>query len=91
MDSGQRLNVVDTSDLTDADWPVINQVNSAYEAGGIDAFWDELEKLDDVIQQVTVASAFFPDLIRELLLEYMQAHGLTLNDLRELVWKAESL
>ena len=44
---GQRLNVVDTSGLTDADWAAVNRVNRAYETGGLEAFWDELENLDD--------------------------------------------
>jgi hypothetical protein len=68
---GQRLNVVDTSGLTDADWAAVNRVNRAYEAGGIEAFWDELENLDDPVQAITVASAFFPDLIREVIKDHM--------------------
>ena len=85
---GQKLNVVDASELTDADWAAVNRVNRAYETGGFEAFWDELEKLDDV-QAVTVASAFFPDLIRELLRDHMAEHGLTIDDLREALKKAE--
>ena len=41
------LYVVDPSGLTDADWNGINQVKRAYESGGGDAFWSELETLGD--------------------------------------------
>jgi hypothetical protein len=85
---GQKLDVVDASELTDADWPAVNRANRAYEAGGIGAFRDELEKLDDV-QAVTVASAFFPDFIRALLQAHMAEHNLTIEDLREALKKAE--
>ena len=87
---GQKLNVVDSSGLTDADWAAVNRVNRAYEAAGIDAFCDELERLDDEVLQVTVAGAFFPALIRELLEDHQMAeHGLTFDDLREILRKAE--
>jgi hypothetical protein len=42
---GERLNVVDCSGLTDADWAAVNRVNRACELGGAIAFWEELEKL----------------------------------------------
>jgi hypothetical protein len=88
---GHKLNVVDTAALTDTDWVVVNRVNRAYEAGGIEAFWDELENLDDPVQAITVASAFFPDLIREVIRDHMAEHGLTIDDLREILRKSESL
>jgi hypothetical protein len=84
-----KLHVVDPSGLTDADWAAVNRVNRAYEVGGIDAFCDELERLDDEVLQVTVAGAFFPALIRELLEDQMAEHGLTFHDLREILRKAE--
>jgi hypothetical protein len=43
---GHKLNVVDASELTVADWAAVRRVNRAYEARGIEAFWDELERLD---------------------------------------------
>ena len=69
----------------------VNLVNSAYEAGGIDAFWDELEQLDDDVLQITVAGAFFPALIRELLEDQMAEHGLTFEDLREFYGRPKAL
>jgi hypothetical protein len=86
----KKLNVVDTSGLTDADWAVVNRVNRAYEAGGIEAFWDELESLDDSVQAITVASAFFPDLVREVIKDHMAEHGVTIDDLREILRKSEN-
>ena len=86
----QKLNVVDASGLTDADWAVVDRVNRAFEVGGIEAFWDELERLDDSVQAITVASAFFPDLIREVIKDHMAEHGLTIDDLREILRKSES-
>jgi hypothetical protein len=84
-----KLHVVDSSGLTDADWAAVNRVNRAYEAGGIDALCDELEQFDDEVLQITVAGAFFPALIRELLEDQMAEHGLTFEDLREILRKAE--
>jgi hypothetical protein len=84
-----KLHVVDSSGLTDADWAAVNLVKRAYEAGGIDAFCDELERLDDEVLEVAVAGAFFPALIRELLESKMAEHGLTFHDLREILRNAE--
>jgi hypothetical protein len=84
----QKLNVVDTSGLTDVDWAVVNRVNRAYEAEGIEAFWDELS-LEDSVQAITVASAFFPDLVREVK-DHMAEHGVTIDDLREILRTSEN-
>ena len=80
---GERLNVVDSSGLTDADWAAVNRVNRACELGGAVAFWEELEKLDDVPLQLRVLGAFFPELVREVIEEEMTEHGLTIDDLRK--------
>src|SRR5262245_42115012 len=69
---GQRLTVVDTTNLIDADWAAIDRVNRACEIGGADAFWGELEKLD-VAAQLRVMGAFFPELLREVIEEEMAA------------------
>jgi hypothetical protein len=87
---GQKFNVVDTSGLTDADWAVIDRVNRACELGGAAAFWDELEKLDNVSLQLRVVGAFSPELIREVIEEEMTEHGLTVEDLREMLKRVES-
>jgi hypothetical protein len=85
---GHKLNVVDASELTVADWAAVRRVNRAYETRGIEAFWDELEKLDE-LQAFRVASAFFPDLIRELTRDHMAEYGLTIDDWRVVLKKAE--
>jgi hypothetical protein len=85
---GQKLNVVDSSDLTDADWAAVNRVNRACELGGATAFRDELEKLQDVSLQLRVLGAFFPELVREVMEEEMTECKLSVEDLQEA--KAES-
>jgi len=87
---GERLNVVDSSGLTDADWAAVNRVNRACELGGAIAFWEELEKLDDVRLQLRVLGAFFPELLRAVIEEEMTEHGLTADDWQEAGRKAES-
>jgi hypothetical protein len=56
---GQKLNVVDSSDLTDADWAAVNRVNRACELGGANAFWDELEKLQACLSSCEYLVHFF--------------------------------
>jgi hypothetical protein len=87
---GERLNVVDCSGLTDADWAAVNRVNRACELGGAVAFWKELEKFDDVPLQLRVLGAFFPELVREVIEEEMTEHGLTADDWQEAGRKDES-
>jgi hypothetical protein len=86
----QKLKVVDTSGLSDADWAAINRVNRAFALGGIDGFWDELENLGDLVLQIRVAFAFFPDVIHEAISDEMAEHGLAIEDLHELLRRAES-
>ena len=88
------LEVVDATDLTDdAHWAAIDRVKRAYEAAGIDGFCDELERLskDDVVFQIAIASAFFPAQIRAALMDVMADHGLTMEDLREILEKEKGL
>ena len=77
----QKLKVVDTSNVTAADWVAINH---AYEGSGIEAFCNESQQIDEFLQ-TTVAAAFLPDLICGLLEVRMAEHGLTLEDLREVL------
>jgi hypothetical protein len=63
MPKGEKLKVIDTSNLTDADWAAIERVNRACELGGAAAFWQELKSLDDLSLQLRVVGAFFPDVI----------------------------
>jgi hypothetical protein len=43
-----------------------------------------------VVRALTVASAFFPDLIREVIKDQMAEHGVIVEDLREILRKPES-
>jgi len=87
-----KLEVADPSGLTDADWRGINQVKRAYERGGWDAFWSELETLGyDVVLQIKVAAAFFPNEIRSAIKDILTERGITLEELRELLKKTEAL
>ena len=84
------LEVVNSSGLTEADWIGINKVRRAYERGGWDAFWSELETLaDDVMLQITIVGAFFPDVIRKAIKEELAARSVRLKDLRELVKRSQ--
>ena len=86
------LEVVNSSGLTHADWIGINKVRRAYERGGWDAFWSELETLgDDFLLKITVVGAFFPDAIREAIEDELAESGLALEDLREFLKKNEVL
>src|SRR5262245_1046754 len=83
MPKGQKLKVIDTSNLTDADWAAIERVNRACELGGSAAFWHELESFDDLSLQLRVVGAFFPDVISEMIEEEMTEHDLTMKKLRK--------
>ena len=88
------LEVVDATDLTDdAHWAAIDRVKRAYEARGMDGFWDELGRLSkgDFVFQITIASAFFPAQIREALTDVMTELDLTMEDLREILEKEKGL
>ena len=89
MAKGLGLKVVNVSGLTDADWTGINKVMRACEARGFEVFWDEIDKLGDPARQIKVAGAFFPDLIREALKDEMAEHGITHEDLKELLRSLE--
>ena len=79
MANGHKFKVVDTSNLTNADWPAIERVNRACELGGAAAFWDELENLDDVSLQLRVVGALFPDLMQEVIEEERTDWGRTIH------------
>ena len=66
----------------------MRRLKRAYKARGMEAFWDKLDKLDE-FQALRVASAFFPDLIRELIRDHMAEYGLTIDDWRVVLKKAE--
>src|SRR5258707_415563 len=63
----EPFEVADSSLLTDADWAEINKLQRAYKDGGekgLSKAMGELAK-NDALRFVTVAAAFFPDMMRE--------------------------
>jgi hypothetical protein len=87
-----HLEVVDTTDLTDADWAEINNLKKAYDAAGQKALSAALEALAarDPIRAGRVLGAFFPDLVRETIKDKLADMGITEEDLRELIRKLEN-
>jgi hypothetical protein len=84
--------VVDSTDLTDADWAEINKLKKAYDAGGATALSAALDALRerDPIQTVRVLGAFFPDLVRETAKDTLAEQGITKEDLLELIQKFQN-
>jgi hypothetical protein len=91
-EKSDHLEVVDTTDLTDADWTEINKLKKAYDAGGPNAWSAAMDALRerDPIQAVRVLGAFFPDLVRETAKDTLAEQGITKEDLLELIQKLEN-
>jgi len=81
---------VDTSRLTDADWAEINKLRRASEKGdkaGFAAFKKLFKR--DPVRCSRILSAYYPEKMREALKNELAEAGLTEDDLRELLRKAE--
>lgn len=85
-----ELEVVDTSGPTDAYWSAINKIKRAYELGGEDGFWAEVDALGNIALQIRAVGAFFPEAIREGIKDEMAVRGITREDLREMLRRLES-
>lgn len=85
------LNVADGTGLTDSDWEEINVLRSSYEAGGMAGLDNALAALADgnPIQYVRVMAAFFPDLARDTIRDVVANAGLTVEDIDQLIQRAE--
>jgi hypothetical protein len=84
------LEVVDSSDLKDADWAEINKLRRAYEHRA-KSFDTALRKLSaDPIRYAVVVAAFFPDMVREKIRDQLAEAGMTEDDVKELIRKVES-
>lgn len=81
-----RPKIVDSEGLSDADWVEVNRLLRAYDAGGSEAFWQAIDELGekDPLQQIAIAAAFFPNVIREVIRDEMAEQGMTEEDVREL-------
>jgi hypothetical protein len=86
------LRVVDTTDLTDADWAEINNLKKVYDTAGERALSAALKAVGerDPIRAARVLGAFFPDLVRETIKDRLADMGITGEDLRELIRKLEN-
>jgi len=87
----EPLEVVDSSDLTDADWAIINQVRRVHETGDEKALSRLLDKLAaaDQIRFLTAMYAFFPELVRDTIRDQLAEAGITVEDVREIIQKLE--
>ena len=59
---GELPEVVDITDLTDADWTEINKLVRAFKVAGSKGFWDHMLKLgnQDPIRRFALREPFFP-------------------------------
>jgi len=91
MSEAEDLAIQDTTGLTDADWAEINKLRNARKNGGAKAVKRVMQQLlaKDVIQYVRVIAAFFPDMMREAIRDQMAEAGITEQDIRELLYKAQ--
>ena len=91
MSEAEDLAIQDTTGLTDADWAEINKLRNAHKKGGAKAVKRVMQQLlaKDVIQYVRVIAAFYPDMVRETIRDQMAEAGITEEDIRELLQKAE--
>jgi 3-oxoacyl-[acyl-carrier-protein] synthase III len=91
MTEPEDFEIQDTSGLTDADWAEINKLRNAHKKGGAKAVEGAMQQLEakDLIQYVRVIAAFYPDIVREAIKDAMAELGLTEQDIRELIQKAE--
>jgi hypothetical protein len=87
----EPFEVVDPSELSDADWAAINKLWRAQEDGGQNGLSKALDELgSDPIRYMKVIGALFPDMVREAIRDEMAEAGMTEEDLREMVRKLES-
>ena len=81
--------LVDTSNLADADWAEIHRLKRAYASGGREAFDKALDDLysGDEILWMRVVYAYYPAMVREALNDNLAQGGTTAEEVRELILK----
>ena len=91
-ESGAKLEPVDASHLTDADWAELNTLRQALETRGPEALSKAFAKLAkaDPIRYMNIVAALFPDMVREMARDKIVEMGMTEEDVRELIRKLES-
>jgi hypothetical protein len=74
----EPFEVVDPSELSDADWADINKLGRALEDGGQKGLSKALDELaSDPIRYMKVIGALFPDMVREAIRDEMAEAGMT--------------
>jgi hypothetical protein len=72
------LEVVDSSGLMDEDWAEINKLRKCHKNGGRKAVARALDQLaKDPIRFVVVIGALYPDMMREMIRDYMAEAGIS--------------
>jgi hypothetical protein len=84
--------LVDTTDLTDADWDEINKIEQAYAKRGERGFVKALEALykRDELSWLRVVLAYYPTVVEEIMRDNLAASGVTTEDLQEIFGNMES-
>ena len=75
---------MDTSELTDADWAVINKLQRIHATDGIKGLRKAIPKLDPV-RYLRITAALFPDQVLNAIVDHMAEMGLTEDDLKALI------
>jgi len=90
-ESGSKLEPVDASHLTDADWAELNKLRRALETGGPEALSKAFANLANAgpLRYMNVVAALFPDMVREMARDKIAEMGMTEEDVRELIRKLE--
>jgi hypothetical protein len=82
--------VPDPTGMTDADWADLNKLKAAYESGGAKASRKVFAELSaDPVRGVRILGALFPEMVREQLKDRLAEHGITEDDLRQMLREAE--
>jgi len=84
--------LVDTTDLNDADWVEINKIKQAYAQRGQRGFVKALDALYkmDRFRWLGVVLAYYPRAVREAMRDNMAASGVTAEDLQEMFGNMKS-
>ena len=85
--------VVDPSELTDADWAEINKLRQIWETGGPEAWSEAIDRLESAnpIRHLVVMAALFPDEVRKAIRDEIAERGMTVREMRELLIRLQNL
>ena len=82
------LPIVDTSDLTDADRAEIKKLRNGWEADGHKGLQRAIKELFKTpIIGTRIMAVFYPEMVKDVIKDEMDKHGMTKEDLEELIRK----